>query len=156
MEEIFVFLTEYTEFLEKMEVTQQEKLDLLLSGELKKIEQSIMVQQAMDKQLENLEQARMRLFQEHGVEGKTFRELIPLQPEIRNGESSSSCRQDWQLLYDRLQKAIDNIRYYNKKSQDFARSELIKAGSDAGTVDPSSGVYHPDYGGRKNMFSKKI
>ena len=29
MEEIFVFLTEYTEFLEKMEVTQQEKLDLL-------------------------------------------------------------------------------------------------------------------------------
>ena len=93
MEEIFVFLTEYTEFLEKMEVTQQEKLDLLLSGELKKIEQSIMVQQAMDKQLENLEQARMRLFQEHGVEGKTFRELIPLQPEIRNGEGSSSCRQ---------------------------------------------------------------
>ena len=67
MEEIFVFLTEYTEFLEKMEVTQQEKLDLLLSGDLKKIEQSIMVQQAMDKQLENLEQARMRLFQEHGV-----------------------------------------------------------------------------------------
>lgn len=52
MEEIFVFLTEYTEFLEKMEVTQQEKLDLLLSGDLKKIEQSIMVQQAMDKQLE--------------------------------------------------------------------------------------------------------
>ncbi len=36
MEEIFVFLTEYTEFLEKMEVTQQEKLDLLLSGDLKK------------------------------------------------------------------------------------------------------------------------
>ena len=137
MEEIFVFLTEYTEFLEKMEVTQQEKLDLLLSGDLKKIEQSIMVQQAMDKQLENLEQARMRLFQEHGVEGKTFRELIPLQPEAGNGEGSSSCRQDWQLLYDRLQKAI-------------------KAGSDAGTVDPSSGVYHPDYGGRKNMFSKKI
>ena len=146
MEEIFVFLTEYTEFLEKMEVTQQEKLDLLLSGDLKKIEQSIMVQQAMDKQLENLEQARMRLFQEHGVEGKTFRELIPLQPEAGNGEGSSSCRQ----------KAIDNIRYYNKKSQDFARSELIKTGSDAGTVDPSSGVYHPDYGGRKNMFSKKI
>ena len=86
MEEIFVFLTEYTEFLEKMEVTQQEKLDLLLSGDLKKIEQSIMVQQAMDKQLENLEQARMRLFQEHGVEGKTFRELIPLQPEAGNGE----------------------------------------------------------------------
>ena len=60
MEEIFVFLTEYTEFLEKMEVTQQEKLDLLLSGDLKKIEQSIMVQQAMDKQLENLEQGRLR------------------------------------------------------------------------------------------------
>ena len=47
---------------------------------------------------------------------------------------SSSCRQDWQLLYDRLQKAIDNIRYYNKKSQDFARSELIK-------TDPMQGLW---------------
>ena len=93
MEEIFVFLTEYTEFLEKMEVTQQEKLDLLLSGDLKKIEQSIMVQQAMDKQLENLEQARMRLFQEHGVEGKTFRELIPLPPAGRTGSCfMTGCR----------------------------------------------------------------
>lgn len=70
MEEIFVFLTEYTEFLEKMEVTQQEKLDLLLSGDLKKIEQSIMVQQAMDKQLENLEQARMRIFRSMEWKGK--------------------------------------------------------------------------------------
>ena len=137
MEEIFVFLTEYAEFLEKMEVTQQEKLDLLLSGDLKKIEQSIMVQQAMDKQLEIWNRPGCVFFQEHGVEGKTFRELIPLQPEAGNGEGSSSCRQDWQLLYDRLQKAIDNIRYYNKKITGFCPLGADKNGircRDCGSV----------------------
>ena len=156
MEELFTFLTEYMEFFEKMEDTQQEKLELLLSGDLKKIEQSIMVQQAMDKQLENKEKARLTLFQDHGLEGKTFRDILLLQPESGKGPETPWCRQEWMQLYDRLKKAIDNIRYYNKKSQEIARSELIKTGADMGAVDPSSGVYHPDYGGRQNRFVRKI
>ena len=55
MEQLLDFLREYTEFFEKMEQKQVEKLGLLMTKELDKIEASIMMQQAMDKQLENLE-----------------------------------------------------------------------------------------------------
>ncbi|MFR6327882.1 MAG: flagellar protein FlgN [Eisenbergiella sp.] len=155
MEEIFVFLTEYTEFLEKMEVTQQEKLDLLLSGDLKKIEQSIMVQQAMDKQLENLEQARMRLFQEHGVEGKTFRELIPLQPEARMERVLPPAGRTGSCFMTGCRRRLTTSGTITKITG-FCPLGADKSGircRDCGSV---SGVYHPDYGGRKNMFSKKI
>ena len=77
MEELFTFLTEYTEFFEKMEDTQQEKLELLLSGDLKKIEQSIMVQQAMDKQLENKERRLMEIM-ECEILGDGTRRFRPL------------------------------------------------------------------------------
>ena len=62
MEEIIRFLTEYTEMFEKMEQKQVEKLGLLMTKELDKIEESIMMQQAMDKQLQNMEQRRQELF----------------------------------------------------------------------------------------------
>jgi len=58
LEEIIRFLTEYTEALEAMEQKQVEKLGLLMTRELDKVEQTIMIQQAMDKKLESLEQKR--------------------------------------------------------------------------------------------------
>ena len=155
MEELFSFLTEYTAFFEKMEETQQEKLSLLLTRELKKIEQSIMVQQAMDKQLENMERRRQALFAASGLEGKTFREVIIMQPKEKSGDGSIPQR-EWQALFERLEHAISNIRYYNREAEKIARTELVKAGADPGNVDPASGIYRPDYGGRKNMFVKKI
>lgn len=58
MEDIIDFLLEYTEALEAMEQKQVEKLGLLMTRELDKVEQTIMMQQAMDKKLENLEHRR--------------------------------------------------------------------------------------------------
>ena len=58
MEEIIDFLGEYAETLEAMEQKQVEKLGLLMTRELDKVEQTIMIQQAMDKKLESLEQKR--------------------------------------------------------------------------------------------------
>ena len=55
MEEIIDFLGEYAETLEAMEQKQVEKLGLLMTRELDKVEQTIMIQQAMDKKLESLE-----------------------------------------------------------------------------------------------------
>ena len=49
MEELIRFLTEYTEMFEKMEQKQVEKLGLLMTKELDKIEESIMMQQAIDR-----------------------------------------------------------------------------------------------------------
>ena len=73
MEEIIRFLTEYTEALEAMEQKQVEKLGLLMTRELDKVEQTIMIQQAMDKKLESLEQKRQELFAAHGLDGKTLK-----------------------------------------------------------------------------------
>lgn len=58
MEEIIDFLGEYAETLEAMEQKQIEKLGLLMTRELDKVEQTIMMQEAMDKKLENMEQRK--------------------------------------------------------------------------------------------------
>ena len=47
MEEIIDFLGEYAETLEAMEQKQIEKLGLLMTRELDKVEQTIMMQEAM-------------------------------------------------------------------------------------------------------------
>ena len=78
MEELIRFLTEYTEMFEKMEQKQVEKLGLLMTKELDKIEESIMMQQAMDKQLQNMEQRRQELFAKAGLNGKTLQEVAEL------------------------------------------------------------------------------
>ena len=58
-----------------MEQKQVEKLGLLMTRELDKVEQTIMIQQAMDKKLESLEQKRQELFAAHGLDGKTLKEI---------------------------------------------------------------------------------
>ena len=75
MEEIIDFLLEYTEALEAMEQKQVEKLGLLMTRELDKVEQTIMMQQAMDKKLENLEHRRQELFTAHGLDGRTLKQI---------------------------------------------------------------------------------
>lgn len=107
MEEIIRFLTEYTEMLEKMEQKQVEKLGLLMTKELDKIEESIMMQQAMDKQLQNMEQRRQELFERMGLTGKTLQEVA----ESCGGEE----RKQLTDLYRRLDGAIGNIRFYNER-----------------------------------------
>ena len=67
MEEIIDFLGEYAETLEAMEQKQIEKLGLLMTRELDKVEQTIMMQEAMDKKLENMEQRRRKLFVSYGI-----------------------------------------------------------------------------------------
>ena len=126
MEEIIRFLTEYTEMFEKMEQKQVEKLGLLMTKELDKIEESIMMQQAMDKQLQNMEQRRQELFGRMGLTGKTLQEVA----ESCGGEE----RKQLTDLYRRLDGAIGNIRFYNEKAESLAKSELEKMGLDAGMV----------------------
>ena len=75
MEEIIDFLGEYAETLEAMEQKQIEKLGLLMTRELDKVEQTIMMQEAMDKKLENMEQRRRKLFVSYGIVGRTLKQI---------------------------------------------------------------------------------
>ena len=102
MEEIIRFLTEYTEMFEKMEQKQVEKLGLLMTKELDKIEESIMMQQAMDKQLQNMEQRRQELFGRMELTGKTLQEVA----ESCGGEERKQLTDLYRRLAISIQRAI--------------------------------------------------
>lgn len=133
MEEIIDFLLEYTEALEAMEQKQVEKLGLLMTRELDKVEQTIMMQQAMDKKLENLEHRRQELFTAHGLDGRTLKQIAD--------EAKDSERKELLELYRRIDGAIGNIQYYNKKAEVLAKSELERMGIDSRMVGNPTGIY---------------
>ena len=133
MEEIIDFLLEYTEALEAMEQKQVEKLGLLMTRELDKVEQTIMMQQAMDKKLENLEHRRQELFTAHGLDGRTLKQIAD--------EAKDSERKELLELYRRIDGSIGNIQYYNKKAEVLAKSELERMGIDSRMVGNPTGIY---------------
>lgn len=133
MEGIIDFLLEYTEALEAMEQKQVEKLGLLMTRELDKVEQTIMMQQAMDKKLENLEHRRQELFTAHGLDGRTLKQIAD--------EAKDSERKELLELYRRIDGAIGNIQYYNKKAEVLAKSELERMGIDSRMVGNPTGIY---------------
>ena len=112
MEEIIDFLGEYAETLEAMEQKQIEKLGLLMTRELDKVEQTIMMQEAMDKKLENMEQRRRKLFVSYGIEGRTLKQIAE--------DAGPEQRKELMDLYRRMDGAIGNIQYYNQKAEALA------------------------------------
>lgn len=115
--EIFYgFLNEYAAFFEEMVNLENEKLGALLSNNLAAIERSISVHQATEKRLENLERRRAELQTAAGFGGKTFYEIIGLSPAEK--------KQELQLLFNRVEQAISQIKYLNGKSMAVARDNL--------------------------------
>ncbi len=149
MKELIEFLKEYTEFFEQLEEKQQEKLENLSTKELKQIEETIVIQQAADKQLENMEKRRQELMGSLGLAGCTFKELL----ERTDGED----RKQLVNLYSRLTEAVDNVKFINQKAVKMAQTELLRMGvKTSGLSGGGSGVYKPDAVSRRNMFEKKI
>lgn len=149
MEKLISFLREYTEFFEQMQVKQQEKLEHLASKDLKQIEETIVLQQAMDKQMENMEKQRGELLDSMGYSGYTFKELIDNSDEEEKSELLT--------LYARLGEAIDNVKFINQKAVKMAQTELARMGvSTSGLTGNPSGVYKSVTGQRRNLFEKKI
>lgn len=149
MEELIGFLTEYAEMLEKMEQKQVEKLGLLLTKELDKIEESIMMQQAMDKQLQNLESKRQAIFAAGGFEGRTLKELA----QMCTGAEQQRKLTD---LYKRLDGTVGNICYYNEQAQRIAKTELEKMGLDSRLVGNPTGIYGRSVADKGRRFEKKV
>lgn len=149
MDQLIEFLREYVAFFEEMEHRQEEKLEKLLSRELSQIEETIMMQQAMDKRLENMERRRSSLFEQLGYGGSTFQELIASQSGAEAKELIG--------LNERLEHAVGNIRFYNEKASGLARAELEKMGADTGSaVTKNGGIYKPEAAYRRSMLERKI
>lgn len=148
MDSLIKFLKEYTEFFEQLEEKQQEKLDCLASKELKQIEETIVMQQAADKQLENMEKRRRELMESLGLAGCTFKDLM----ERTEGEE----RKTLVNLYGRLAEAVDNVKFINQKAVKMAQTELLRMGVKTSGLTGESGVYKPGPASRRNIFEKKI
>ena len=135
MEDTIQFLTEYTEFFEEIERKQAEKLGMLLTRELNKVESALLMEESMEKQIKNMEEKRQEHFTSQGLVGKRLKELV----EESSGEERETLRQ----LQRRLEDAIGNIRYYNSKSNELAKEELFRLRGDNLLKDNPSGIYSP-------------
>ena len=119
-----------------------------MTKELDKIEESIMMQQAMDKQLQNMEQRRQELFGRMELTGK---DASGGRGVVRRRGTETADR-----LIQRLDGAIGNIRFYNEKAESLAKSELEKMGLDARLVGNPTGIYGKSIGPKGQRFEKKV
>lgn len=149
MEKLIAFLKEYTEFFENLEQKQQEKLEHLASKDLKQIEETIVLQQAMDKQMSNMERKRAELLDSMGYSGYTFKDLL----DNADGDEKAELVS----LYARLGEAVDNVKFINQKAVKMAQTELARMGvSTSGLAGNPGGVYKPEAAQRRNLFEKKV
>lgn len=120
MERVIEFLKKYILFFQEMEQKQEEKLEALATGKIDRIEEMIVMQQALGKQLENMEQARLALFRENGLEAKAFTELIDT--------AAGTDKRELQELHGQLEKSIGNVRFLNEKCMKLAETALASYG----------------------------
>lgn len=113
--QIYTFLEEYSLFFEEMVDAEKLKLSILLSNDLKAIEENILVQQVNAKRIENIEKKRIELFQLQGYHQLTFKEIIDL-----NQEEAPILLN----YFTRVEKAINQIKHFNKKSLELIRFNL--------------------------------
>ena len=113
--QIYTFLEEYSLFFEEMVDAEKLKLSILLSNDLKAIEENILVQQVNAKRIENIEKRRIELFQLQGYHQLTFKEIIDL-----NQEEAPKLLN----YFTRVEKAINQIKHFNKKSLELIRFNL--------------------------------
>lgn len=146
------FMSGYAGYFEGLAGEEKEKLDALLSNDLKRIEQSIAQQQAVEKKMSQLEELRESLQKEAGFEGMTCQQILPL----LDGEDKAEL--EW--AYKRLSDAVAAVKFYNQKSMSVCKQNLQLIGSEA--VDPAGpSTYSPTqkvgegYAGAK-LFDKKI
>lgn len=110
------FMIEYTDHFDSMVIQEQEKLNALLSYELKRIEHAIAAQQASSMQLANLEKKRIKMQADDGMSELSFREIIATVDGDR--------RFELQALFDRMQRSIDEVKRYNAEAMDFVKSNV--------------------------------
>ena len=142
----------YASYYEGLAEDEKEKMDVLLSGDLKRLEQSIAQQQVVEKKMARLEELRESLQQAAGFGGMTGKEIIA----GLEGEQ----QEELQAAYQRLVDAASNVQFYNRKSMEICRQNLKLIGSEIIDPDPPA-TYSPDsrpgegYTGAK-LFDKKI
>lgn len=110
------FMEHYTTFFEEMVELEKVKLSVLMSNDVQAIQANLLEQQSNAKRIENIEIERQNFFKVHGFEKLSLREIIAL------------CDTEQKVVlehtYERLQHAISQIKYHNRKSMEIIHMNL--------------------------------
>lgn len=141
---LYDFLNEYTVFWQEVLKEEKEKLKNISSGNIELVEKSINDQQAIIMQINNMENKRIELQNSLGLKDKTFKEIV-----------DDSQEEFKQMLLDNMEKFNDTmseIKYYNDKCKDIAKSHL----DFIGTNTKQQNTYGIKITNEKPIFGTKI
>lgn len=114
------FLKEFASFFEEIEAFELLKLDVILSKDIERIQKLIKDQEINDMKIKSMEQKRIRLQKEVGLGQLKFSEiLIQCEENERNGLSAT---------FKRIEDAISNVQFYNRKTQKALHENEVRAG----------------------------
>ena len=110
------FMERYTTFFEEMVELEKVKLSVLMSNDVQAIQANLLEQQSNAKRIENIEIERQNFFQVHGFNELSLREVIAL--------CDTDLKVKLEHTYERLQHAISQIKYNNRKSMEIIHMNL--------------------------------
>ncbi len=113
---ILSFLDRYNRHFEDLAFFLSEKQNRILVDDLKWLEEALAREQAYIMQGNSLEEKRLELFKQSGLEGKKLEELPQYFPEGYEGAL--------RLQKDRLNKSIAKIRQLTQTSNDLVERKL--------------------------------
>ena len=141
---LYDFLNEYTMFWQEVLKEEKEKLKNISSGNIELVEKSNNDQQAIIMQINNIESKRIELQNSLGLKDKTFKEIVDdAQEEYK------------QMLFDNMEEfnnTMSEIKYYNDKCKDIAKSHL----DFIGVNNKQQNTYGTKIPNEKSIFGKKI
>ena len=143
-EEYRAFLEHYASFLEEMSAQAQAMHGALASFSGEQLTKAMSGMQSHIMQLKNLEARRVELQRAVGYDGQTFAQMIARRPEEEQAALKTLCR--------RIEMSVENIRYFNEKSQAFAKEGLASVQS-TGQVTVGRNLYAPPVHGKDKRLT---
>lgn len=143
-EEYRAFLEHYASFLEGMSTQAQEMHGALASFHGDQLTKAMSGMQSHIMQLKNLEARRVELQREAGYDGLTFARLLEQRPAEERPALKALCR--------RIEMCVENIRYFNGKSQSFAKEGLASV-QVTGQVTEGRNLYAPPVHGKDKRLT---
>lgn len=143
-EEYRAFLEHYASFLEEMSAQAQGMHGALASFNGEQLTKAMSGMQSHIMQLKNMEARRVELQRAAGYDGLTFAQLLEQRPAGERPVLKALCR--------RIEMSVENIRYFNEKSQSFAREGLASVQT-TGQVTEGRNLYAPPVHGKEKRLT---
>ena len=121
-EQFCQFLEEYAKFIEEMASQEIEKYSALLSYDHKRMDKAIAAQQAMNMRFSKLEAQRAERQEAAGFGEMTFQQIL--------SQMEGEERRQYYGLFERIRKAVEDVKFFNGKSLSFARAGMQAFGGE--------------------------